>query len=126
MLEIQIKTTKETETMLKKFPERVRPALVSAMQQGAAFLEAETKKSFGTGSYPKVRTGHLKRSIYNKVYERAANVIGVIGTEVIYGKFLEEGTKHMKARPFLRPTVERNETKLSTFITNIISQELNK
>ena len=106
--------------MLKKFPERVRPALVSAMQQ------QELEVPFGTGSYPKVRTGHLKRSIYNKVYERAANVIGVIGTEVIYGKFLEEGTKHMKARPFLRPTVLKNETKLSTFITNRIAQELNK
>ena len=126
MFEVGIRTTKETKEMLSKFPEDTRKALVNAMFKASKFLEAETKKSFGKFGYPRVRTGHLRRSIYSKAYERASNVIGLIGTEVIYGKFLEEGTRRMKARPFLRPTVKRNEDKLAVMINNSIARELNK
>lgn len=112
--------------MLEKFPARTRKALVDAMVQASFFLEAETKKSFGKFGYPRVRTGNLRRSIYNKAYERASDVIGMIGTNVVYGKFLEEGTRRMKPYPFLRPTITRNETKLEKFINDRIAQELNK
>ena len=125
MYDIQIRTTKSSKDMLRKFPEDTRRALISAMTKASLFLEAETKKTFGRAGYPKVRTGHLRRSIYSKAIERASNVIGIIGTEVIYGRFLEEGTKRMKARPFLRPTVERNEDKLAVMINNHILKELN-
>lgn len=125
MLDIQIQTTKSTEKMLLEFPQETRKALVAAMTQASLFLEAETKKSFGRSGYPKVRTGHLRRSIYSKAIERASNVIGIIGTEVIYGRFLEDGTRRMKARPFLRPTVKRNEDKLAVMINNHILKELN-
>ncbi len=127
MIQFELITTRETKAMLDKFPAKTRAALVDAMTLSAKFLEGETKKSFGRVSgYPRVRTGNLRKSIYSKAYERASEVIGMIGTQVIYGRFLEEGTRKMKPYPFLRPTVTKNESKLSEFITDHIAKELNK
>lgn len=126
MFELQIKTTPETKQLLKKTPSAIRKALIGGMNKAGPFLESTVKKSFGTGSYPKVRTGHLRRSIYNKIIEKNQNIIGVVGTNVIYGRFLEEGTKRMKARPFLRPAVELNQDKLAAMINDHIIKELNK
>ena len=126
MLEINLVTTPATVIMLRKFPGDVRKELVAAMRIGSAMLEAETKKGFGFNGYPNVRTGNLRRSIYTKVLETRDEVVGILGASAIYGSFLEEGTRHMRARPYLRPTIERNETKLDNFINNRIAQELNK
>jgi len=127
MLDIQIRTTKETKEMLREFPDETRDALFAAMNDKVApFLERTVKKSFGRSGYPGVRSGHLRRSIYNKAIERATTVIGIVGTEVIYGRFLEDGTRKMKARPFLRPAVEDNLVKISRVISDHISGVLNK
>ncbi len=55
------------------------------------------------GDPPYKQTGHLRRSI---AWERDGDVRRV-GTNLLYGKFLELGTRKMKARPFLRPSVTR-------------------
>jgi len=127
MFEINITTRKDTQSMLEKFPSDVRKALVEAMKLKAGpFLESVVKRSFGKTGYPGVRTGNLRRSIYNKALERAADVIGIVGSNVVYASFLEEGTRRMKAKPFLRPAIEKNETRISTIIKDHISARLNK
>lgn len=112
--------------MFIEMPEKFRKALFKAMNVVGPFLERTVKKSFGKSGYPGVRSGHLRRSIYNKAYERASNVIGVVGTEVIYGRFLEEGTRKMKARPFLKPAVELNQERIDRKITELVAREMNK
>ncbi len=127
MLEISIKTTKSTEDMLKKFPDDIRNALFEAMRTKVGpFLERTVKRSFGKNPYPMVRTGNLRRSIYNKALKRASNIIGIVGSNVIYASFLEEGTSKMKPKPFLYPAVDKNETRLSKIITDHIAMRMNK
>lgn len=55
------------------------------------------------GEYPRKQTGHLRRTITYEVDE--ATMTARIGTNLLYGKFLELGTIRMKARPFLRKTL---------------------
>jgi len=127
MFEIKFRTPKKTEELIRKMPQEFRNALFNAMRTKIGpFLERTVKKSFGTTGKPGVRTGNLRRSIYNKAYERASNVIGVVGTEVIYGRFLEEGTRHMDARPFLRPAIEENLEQIDRTLQDAIARELNK
>ncbi len=127
MIEMRIETTKATEEWLKRAPIIARKALFEAMKSKVGpFLERTVKRSFGADPYPMVRTGTLRRSIYNKAIERSAGVIGIVGTSVIYGKFLEEGTSKMKAKPFLRPAIERNEEMIAAIITNTMATRMEK
>lgn len=50
------------------------------------------------GNPPFKQTGHLRRSITWEV----VGLVGRVGTNLLYGRWLELGTRFMEARPFLR------------------------
>lgn len=56
------------------------------------------------GFPPHADTGRLRQSV---VLHPASpdNLVARVGTNLIYGKYLELGTKHVAARPFLRKTL---------------------
>jgi HK97 gp10 family phage protein len=64
----------------------------------------------GPGGFPHADTGTLRKSI-SFVVDRQAHEVR-IGTPVIYGRFLEDGTGHMEPRPFLRRTVRDLESRI--------------
>jgi HK97 gp10 family phage protein len=51
-----------------------------------------------------VLTGTLRRSIHS-VFE-AGGLRGIFGPSVKYARFVEFGTRHMGARPYMRPAAE--------------------
>ena len=51
------------------------------------------------GEPPRKQLGHLRRSV---TYEVDDNQVGRVGTNLKYGRWLELGTRLMKARPWLR------------------------
>lgn len=52
-----------------------------------------------------VDTGRLRSSITHEVYSDGHGVVGRVGTNVDYAPFVELGTSHMAAQPFLRPSL---------------------
>jgi len=57
------------------------------------------------GEVPRVQTGTLRRSITHEMHSTLP--IGRVGTNVVYSKWLEFGTRRMKPRPFMRPSILR-------------------
>lgn len=55
-----------------------------------------------------VFTGNLRRSIHHRVTGRKAYV----GTNVSYGPFVHEGTKHMAGRPFLVEGLDDSQSRI--------------
>lgn len=53
------------------------------------------------GEYPAVRTGYLRRSIRTAVRQDLYGVYAVVGTSVVYGKWLEEKSPSDGGRPWL-------------------------
>jgi HK97 gp10 family phage protein len=49
-----------------------------------------------------VRTGHLRSSIYSQISGWVVN----IGAEATYALFVELGTRHMRAQPYLYPAIQ--------------------
>ncbi|MBT0160780.1 HK97 gp10 family phage protein [Candidatus Bathyarchaeota archaeon A05DMB-2] len=65
-----------------------------------------------------VRTGHLKSSIYAKIQQWVAE----IGAEATYALFVEFGTRHMQAQPYLYPAIQEHLPQLEAIICEAIDQ----
>jgi HK97 gp10 family phage protein len=63
-----------------------------------------------------VRTGHLRQSIYAEVREWVVQ----IGAEATYALFVELGTRHMQARPYLYPAIQAYLPELESIIQEAI------
>lgn len=64
------------------------------------------------GKPPHVRTGALRASIAFAIDRDAAEPTVVVGPAAKYGKWLEFGTRHMAARPFMRPALRNTQDEL--------------
>ncbi len=64
-----------------------------------------------------VKTGYLRSSIYAKVQEWVAT----IGAEAAYGVFVEMGTRHMQAHPYLYPALQEHLPLLEKIILDALA-----
>ena len=82
------------------------PAVRKAIMAGVA-RDVEWA-GFGIEAAAKVKvpvlTGTLRRSIHTVFSSDCMRA--TVGPSVLYGKFVELGTRHMAARPYLRPAFE--------------------
>jgi Bacteriophage protein of unknown function (DUF646). len=72
------------------------------------------------GAYPAVDTGALRQSITHDVEQDGSTVVGRVGTNLVYGSYLETGTSKMSPRPWLKPSVEVNREKIHSMIVSAI------
>jgi HK97 gp10 family phage protein len=86
-----------------------------------------THQASAPGEFPKSDmggSGGLTGSLFFRV---AADKLSAIwGTALNYGKYLEFGTSRMAARPWMRPTLQANEDKISADIQREVSEALKK
>lgn len=90
------------------------------LERAAYYLENEIKKELGVSvdrkdgqvvtrsdpeEYPRLEEGELRRSITHVIDKD--KLVAKVGTNKIYGKYLELGTSQMMKRPFLRVTMMR-------------------
>lgn len=75
------------------------------------------------GEAPANRTGMLKKSVGYRV--RASHQVE-FGDEVLYGKFLEEGTRRMSPRPHLITTVNAKERDNKNALLEAVNRELKR
>lgn len=74
--------------------------------EGTAKRLASNGSPSQPGQGPGVVTGRLRASIAWRPGRDERGPYVDIGTAVIYGPFLENGTRNMAARPFLRPALQ--------------------
>ena len=85
--------------------EGVERAKETALTAGAVFVMGEAVIRCP------VKTGNLRGSINYKVVPKDNEA--VIGTPVHYAPWVEMGTAHMAAQPYLRPSIDGNEDRIS-------------
>ena len=68
------------------------------------------------------KTGTLSRSIHQ---ETATDSV-LVGTDVSYAKYVEQGTAKMKGRPYLQPALAENETRIVNNVQNAMKQLLSQ
>lgn len=91
-------TIRVVSNRLPQISAQIRPALVTEVQRATFDVEAKAKERVP------VKTGTLRRSIHS-VFSNGG-LTGIVGPSVLYGKFVEFGTRRMAARPYMRPAAE--------------------
>lgn len=84
---------------LPEMPAVIHAAVVGEVKKATYDVEAKSK------AIAPVKTGLLRRSIHS-VFENGG-LTGLVGPSVLYGKFVEFGTRRMGARPYMRPAAEQ-------------------
>jgi HK97 gp10 family phage protein len=83
---------------LPALPAELRADVAAEVKTATLGIEAAGKQK------APVRTGTLRRSIHS-IFS-ADGMTGTVGPSVSYAIFVEMGTRHMGARPYMRPAAE--------------------
>ena len=78
--------------------------LQKSLERVGVIVEKQAKANVKQSppSHPQIQTGHLRRNIVHEVGDGEVS----IGTNIVYGKYLEHGTSRMPPYPWLFPAVE--------------------
>ena len=109
--------SKKTQQVLSKFEyidEQSLPTELKALLAGSQTVVNSAKRRV-----PK-KTGTLSRSIHAEVESDGV----LVGTDVSYAKYVEQGTARMKGRPYLQPALTENTTHIQNQVAKAIQQML--
>ena len=112
---------KKAEKYLKGMPAKEKTAIDRALSQAVLFLEGEVKQSLSgnRAEHKRVDTGRLRGSVKGVVPKRG---VGVVATNVKYGKFIEYGTSKLKAGRHFRNSIARNRQKVIEYIRKAVKK----
>lgn len=77
---------------------------LSGSRSGRTYTVPGTSRTYtasSPGEAPAARMGELRKTIKGFVKRENRNIIGVVGTELDYGAFLQVGTRTIAPRPWL-------------------------
>ena len=74
------------------------------------------------GSAPNTDLGTLVHSIKFEIDK--VNFVAVVGTNLLYGKYLETGTSSMKARPWLLPAFQRHRDEIRRNVAEAVKRAI--
>lgn len=109
--------SKKTQQVLSKFEyidEQSLPTELKALLAGSQTVVNSAKRRV-----PK-KTGTLSRSIHAEVESDGV----LVGTDVSYAKYVEQGTARVKGRPYLQPALNENMTKIQNQVQKAMQQML--
>ena len=92
--------------------ELVRTDAIRSIQRGSRSGRTYKRGSVfhrasGPGEAPKTDTGSLVSSIFSSLRKQRNKPVAFVGSDIVYAKHLEFGTRHMAARPWLQPAFDR-------------------
>ncbi len=87
-----------------------------SMLTGQFVKKITVKQRSKAGEFPRKDFGELRRSITYEVVKTQDKVFARVGTNKIYGRYLELGTRLMAKRPFLRPSLAKSRTAIVKII----------
>lgn len=74
-------------------PDRLAAAMVDGMNRAVLIVKRRAQLNL-TGRFLKVRTGRLRSSVTTRLERRGPDLVGLVGTNVFYGRIHEFGVAH--------------------------------
>lgn len=126
---IEIKNLAQFKAAMKSSPTIVRPHLVRAINTSVLLVGREAVNLVNNaGIFHAVDTGVMKDSILASGLERASGprLLGQVGPDTNYAHWVHEGTRYMRARPFMYAAVEAQSTQVDQVFEDELQKALNK
>lgn len=102
-------------------PKSGRAYNVSVGKSGRKLKRSRVHIASAAGEAPAVISGKLRKSVYFLV--QGSDQLR-IGANTPYARFLEDGTKKMAARPYLKKNIDKSRQNIVKNITNAIDNRL--
>lgn len=108
-IRFEIKESKRLFDKINGMPKAVNDGMREIVYKHTLMLEREAKLNVTkTGDeHPQVQTGRLRSSITHQVGLEKGEVVGKVGTTVVYAPALEFGTAHHPPYAWLYPAYEK-------------------
>lgn len=135
-------TTKGLESLKRKLealPTEAKKDLHQVLLEAALRIQADARRSIQKspanpdtgrsipGNPPKTDTGALVNSIFVNAKDNSKDSLTIkVGTNLVYGKYLEFGTVTILARPWLMPAIEYGRPATEKKIRTQIKQAFRK
>jgi len=134
---------KDPDKLAQKIVEWAKEGQEIAIRQAAEFAKAKIKWEFKTESEAtgepwqelqektlrqKINKGysekilHRTTSLKQSFFTNYSDGKGIVGTPVKYAIFHEEGTKHIPARPFMKPVMKLLEKQMPDIIETALNE----
>lgn len=114
MIHVEIKNLNNIKAAFGLAPSLMARQLNLAVRRAVLTIGRDSRR------FTPVDTGRLRAS----TYERFSNLRGEVGTNTDYDIFVHEGTRFMRARPYLRNAVQMNETQIDELFRNAVDYVL--
>lgn len=116
----KIKNKAQIRRAFRKSPRIMSSELSRAIRKAALFVHRESALR------TPVDTGRLRASHRTNFGGTGLRFRGEVSTNTDYDLFVHEGTRFMKARPYMRQAVEDNERHLDLIFTDATQSALNR
>lgn len=117
-IKVEIKNLEKITGAFSKYPEKVAPYLRNAAMESAFAVERRAK------ILSPVDTGRMRASIATSLGIATRGLSSVVSTNVNYAIFVHEGTRRMRARPFMRQGAEAATENIQTIYEKQITLAL--
>ena len=114
-IKIHITNLKEIQAAFRHSPVEMTKNLRIAIERTVSNIGRDSRR------YTPVRTGRLRSSHYERFY---SDLRGELGTNTLYDRFVHDGTRFMRARPYLQTAVDMNESFIDTEFRNAVQNTL--
>lgn len=118
------------EIKITNLPQLKRAFGLSPVLMGKNMSKAVQKTTFVISRQSRINTpvatGRLRASHYERFYGSGLNFSGEVGTHTSYDRFVHEGTRFMKARPYLSDAISQEQTTVDKFFTEAVQDTLDQ
>ena len=105
-----VQGVREFQAAMRTFQNAMQTYVHRQLVSWAADVKAEAMRR------APVKTGHLRSSIYAVVRDWGIN----IGAEATYALFVEVGTRYLRARPYIWPSIQSHLQELEQIVSEAI------
>ena len=127
---VSVKNGRRLLRKLRAMPEEVRADIGRTLEEAGQLVEGEMKSRVPTSEIPS-EYGHIRDQITHKLNKRKTQVkIGLMGRlfrkVFFYGRFLEFGTRRMRARKFVHPSLLAHQERILADVGDATRKALNR
>lgn len=120
MISVKITNLPQIRAAFGRAPQLMGKNLAIAIKKSAFVVSRKSRIN------TPVATGRLRASHYERFSGSGTGFMAEVGTNTTYDRFVHEGTRFMKARPYLQNAISQEQTTIGRFLEEGVQKTLDE